>query len=447
MKYQELPQDIEAEKAIFSLILLTPSRFIEIVDLLSPNDFYSIYHQPIWHAMTELFKEGKELDIVAIRSEIKKHNVDSGPIMTALLEAFESSVFGGNLLHFVKIVKDKSLLRQITAVAQSKSYDAQLEGADPHTLLSEFEKDILDIADRSKDAKAHDAPGIITEINADIAKIQETGWKGYNTGFAELDAITGGLIPTQSWIIGAYTGVGKTFFILQTLLNVLEQGGKVMLFSTEMDRKMNILRMLGNLAGLGTINMMRGNMLANEKEEYEKAIEKVRGWGKNLIIYDNVYTIAEIRLKAKKAKIVNEGLDVIAVDFIQNLRGKESIYERMSEAAVSLQQLAQELECTMIIGSQVSQQAAGWQSKEAIEFKGAGEIAAIADVAIWLQKSKEDQNVRNVLIRKIRHGAPGKFQARLSFPSGRFVDMNASTPQEQRKESQDNVKDQLQFGE
>jgi len=239
-------------------------------------------------------------------------------------------------------------------------------------------------------------------------------------------------------VVGAYTGSGKTFLILQFLLNTLRDGAKVILFSTEMDRKMNMLRLIGNIAGLGTIEMMRGKLLENEEEDFRKAQQELRSYKDKLTIYDNVYNLSDIRLKAKKIKLT-KGLDIIAVDFIQNLRGAESIYERMAEAAVGLQQIAQELNVTVLIGSQVSQASAGWQSKEAIEYKGAGEIAAVADVGMWMAPDTADQSLRKIIIRKMRHGERIKFDVKLQFPSGRIVDADL----DKKFQEGDDVKQQL----
>lgn len=426
MQYQDVPRDDEAEKAILSIILSNPDRLIEVIDLLSPLDFWIISHQQIWTAIIEVFRAGHDLDIVSIRNQLKKSEVDVQPALTALSEAFNSEALDTNLFNFIKQVQNKSRLRKIIQTISNHSTAAYLENADASKVLNGIEKDILKISDTLIESKPINAEGIIHEVNADLAQSQERGWQGYQTGFVKLDSLTGGLIPTQSWIIGAYTGIGKSFFILQILLNVLRQGGKVVLFSTEMDRKINMLRLIGNIAEVGTINLMRGSLTEGEKIRVEKAKQELSSFKDNLIIYDNVYDLAELRLKSKKIKITN-GLNIIAVDFIQNLRGKESLYERMSEAAVGLQQLAQELGVTMIIGSQVSQAAAGSYNKEAIEFKGAGEIAAIADVALWLSKPKNnsDESLRQVMIRKVRHGAPGWFEVKLTFPAGKVVDMEA----------------------
>lgn len=420
MNETAMPCNVNAERAIFSILLYSPERFIEIADLLKAKDFYYLPHQDIWQAMHSLYKQGKDIDVVSIKTELSKTNIDTKPAMVDLVKCYEEIVVGDNLKNFIEDVKNKSTLRDIISLSYKYSQDSRLEVTNASTLLANYERDLVEISDTIRDDRPTDAGGILNEIRADMARGEESGWKGFNTGFKKIDDDTGGFIPTQCWIVGGYTGCGKTFVLLQLLLNALEQGAKVMLFSTEMDRKMNMLRLLGNMAGLGTIRMLKGKLEEGEKTKMIEAEKKLSTYKRNLTIYDNVYTVEEIRLKAKKKKL-REGLDVIFVDFIQNLRGDENIYERMSNAAISLQQIAQELNITMIIASQVSQAAASWSNKESIEYKGAGEIAAIADVGIWIKKVDADKNAREIILRKVRHGVPGSILVRISFPSGRIV--------------------------
>lgn len=416
----KLPHNISAERAIFSIILTDPDRFIEIADKLRVGDFYSLTSQEIWQAMRSIYLKGNDIDAVSIKSEISKQEIDTKPALTELCRCYEGTVSKGNLMSFVKEVKDKSMLRQIIGMTNKYLEDSKLEEANPLNILGRIEKNIVDLSEQIKDDRPTNAKGILGEIKIDIEKGMAEGWKGFDTGLEPLDRRTGGFLPTHTWIIGGYTSLGKTFFVLQLALNVLRQGAKVMIFSTEMDRKMIVLRMLGNLAGLGTINILKGNIDEADKAELADAEKLLAGYKDNLLIYDNVYTLEEIRLKAKKEKIRN-GLDIIIVDFIQNLRGEASIYERMSNAAIRLQQIAQELNITMIITSQVTQSSAGWGGKEAIEYKGAGEIAAVADVGLWINRVKDDKDARRIILRKVRHGSPARFDVRFLFPSGRVV--------------------------
>lgn len=429
-----LPSNLIAEKAVLSLILSNPETLVEVIDYLLPNDFYENVHQEIWATIVSLYRACHELDIVTIKMELMRQNLDPKPAMESLSEIYQSlPVLGQNLMTFAKEVKNKSMLRQLLGLAGKYMISSKLDNVQAENLLEELEKDVVDLNDKLKDDRPTDPSGILNEINMDIARGEKEGWQGFDTGFRWLDEQTGGLIPTQCWIIGGYTGGGKSFFLLQMILNILSRGAKVMLISTEMDRKINMMRLLGNLAGLGTIKMLKSRLEDDEKYQMIEAQNKLKEYQNSLVIYDNVYTIEDIRLKAKKRKI-REGLDVLFVDFIQNLRGAENIYERMSNAAVELQHIAQELKITVVIASQVSQASANWQNKEAIEYKGAGEIAAVADVAIWLKKVEDDLSARQVILRKVRHGIPGHFMVRMSFPSGRVIDLDRANIKEENSE-------------
>ena len=420
-----MPHDTAIEKALIASLLLTPKRFGEVVDRLSNNDFYSDHYRVIWKAMENIYNQGKDIDLVLLQNELKNEDDTQLGVNKTLIDCCSADyTLGKNLLTLVDAIKNKSLLRRIISVNQNNALKAQLDDIQAISLLGEMEKDVVEISEQVIDKRPNDVSGILAEIHKDMVQGEKNKWRGYQTGFKWLDQQTGGFIPTQCWVIGSATGTGKTFFTLQLILNILEQGAKICLFSTEMDRKTNMLRLIGNLAGIGTIKIMKGLLDENERKQVKIAANKLKKFNKQLMIYDNVYSVEEIRLKAKKQKL-SGGLDIVIVDFIQNLRGAESIYERMSNAAIQLQQIAQELDVTVVITSQVSQASIGWKnSNEAIGYKGAGEIAAIADVGVWINRVEDDVFLRNIILRKVRHGIPGQFRVRMSFPSGRVIDVD-----------------------
>ena len=98
------------------------------------------------------------------------------------------------------------------------------------------------------------------------------------------------------------------------------------------------------------------------------------------------------------------GLDILAIDYIQNLWGDGSIYERMSRLAPILQYLAKELQITIIALSQVSNQHARGDTGGLINYKGAGEIAASADLGIELEREKDNKDRMKFIVKKNRHG-------------------------------------------
>ena len=100
----------------------------------------------------------------------------------------------------------------------------------------------------------------------------------------------------------------------------------------------------------------------------------------------------------------------MAIDYLQNIWGKGSIYERMSAMAPQLQFLAKELQITIIALSQINNESARETSGPVIGYKGAGEIAAAADFGIIIERYPRDsinKDKLKVSIRKNRHGQVG----------------------------------------
>ena len=438
MKYTDLPHDETIERGIFNRILVTsPKEIKHIVDKLQPSDFFSEPHQQIWQAMIDLFSLDKDIDFPSMRMQLKKSDIDPQPALRVLSESLGEDISASHLNDLVQEVKNKSLLRQIIRASKSHTYSAQMENANAMKLLTDIEKDILSIVDKTEDPKPVDAEGIVNEVRRDMALGIREGWRIFNTGFSKIDAQTGGLIPSQMWVFGAYTGTGKTFWLLQVILNVLEQGAKVILFSTEMDRKMNMLRMIGNLAELGSIQMIKNELVDYQIEAMQKAQEKLASYKNALTIYDNVNTTAEIRLKIKKQQLTH-GADIVVVDYIQGLKGDGEIYSRMADASSQLYTMTKELRITLLAGSQIPQDAAGYKNKEAINYKGAGEIAEVCDVGLWMKKTEGSTTDRTIGMRKLRHGEGKNAYARLSFPSGRFIDLDVNAD-----DKHISIKDQL----
>lgn len=431
-----MPRNLEAETALLSLAFLS-SDMTEVFEMLEPSDFYETTHQQIWQAIIANYESGHGIDVVVIQDELKKQNLDAKSAMQVVLSVFESpTVFGGNAKKFAHEIKNAAILRRLLTVLEGANQQAQVSGSQPRELITELEKNLIELSEEVIDKRPQDSDGILDEVEVDIENTRKNGWKAVQTQIPALDEVTGGFIPTHVWIVGAYTGTGKTFFLVQMILNILKQGKTVMMISTEMDRKMIMLRLLGNLCGIKPLKIMRGQLDDYELEQLDKAKQQLRSYKNQLFIVDNVYTTHEIRLKAKKVKLETGNLDVLMVDFIQNLQGQESIYERMSQAAIDLQEMAQSLNTTVVIASQVSQQGATRFGKdEVIEYKGAGEIAAIADVGLWITKYKPKEaekfgfeehrtdsggviTYRKLLLRKVRHGEPGVVDLRMDFPAG-----------------------------
>ncbi len=250
-------------------------------------------------------------------------------------------------------------------------------------------------------------PVIMDRLRGEINRVQEVGKIGEHSGFRFIQNAIGGLVPTFLYIVGAYTSAGKTAFMIQLTINALlkNENIRIAIYSTEMVSTHILLRMLANLSAIPSLQILKGDLSQEQSEILSNASKRIEK--ANIYIFDNIYTTDGIR---KACEGVGD-LDVVFVDFIQNLEGQGGIYERMSKVAVELQQIAKELNTCVVAMSQVANEALR-EDSQAILYKGAGEIAAAADLGLWLSRNLNNPMDLKVAIRKNRHGITGKSELR-----------------------------------
>ena len=97
-------------------------------------------------------------------------------------------------------------------------------------------------------------------------------------------------------------------------------------------------------------------------------------------------------MKAKKHKLQDD-ISLIAIDYVQNIHGSGDLYQDMRAVSMDLDKLKKDLSVTVIALSQVTNESAKMNS-EVIGLKGAGELAAAADIVLWLKRVKGEGKER-----------------------------------------------------
>jgi replicative DNA helicase len=67
------PQNQEAEIAVLGAILINGSAINEVADLLVPDSFYNEQHKVIYKAMEALYRERSPIDILTVKTMLKKN--------------------------------------------------------------------------------------------------------------------------------------------------------------------------------------------------------------------------------------------------------------------------------------------------------------------------------------------------------------------------------------
>ena len=66
------PQSLEAEESLLSAILIDNSTLFDILDILTPEDFYRSAHQKIFSAITDLFSRNEPVDLVTLANILRE---------------------------------------------------------------------------------------------------------------------------------------------------------------------------------------------------------------------------------------------------------------------------------------------------------------------------------------------------------------------------------------
>jgi replicative DNA helicase len=212
MLERPLPHSAEAERAILGAIVLDNSLVNQAVELLRPEDFYTRAHQFVFRAMIALSERGSEINPILLGEELRREGAleQTGGI-TFISELTYGLPHFTNVAAYAKVVKGKSLMRQLVKVANKVTSEALEEEDEPEVILDHAEQMIFALADeRTRQGFSHIKP-VADQL---LEKVQEMAGRsamltGLTSGFTELDTMTSGLQPSDLIIVAARPSMGK----------------------------------------------------------------------------------------------------------------------------------------------------------------------------------------------------------------------------------------------
>src|SRR5688572_1790862 len=144
---RSLPHSAEAERAILGGILIDNGLISQAIELLRPEDFYIPSHRRIFGAMSALFERGGEINPILIGEELKKENalesVGGISFITNLTYGLPHST---NIENYAKVVRGKSMLRQLIKTSNKITQEALAEEDEPEIILDHAEHSIFLLA-------------------------------------------------------------------------------------------------------------------------------------------------------------------------------------------------------------------------------------------------------------------------------------------------------------
>jgi replicative DNA helicase len=411
----------EAEQSVIGTILLEGTLFETLT--IEPGHFYEPRHQRIFEAMREINSQGKAIDVVTVTHELGDDIQSVGGVMylTQLVESIPSTI---SLKHYESIVFESYRARETRKLAMQYAEDPSDE--DLHKLINNLEK-TSEIGIQEEEATTKDT---LLEIAAELMEPPEQNERGYKTGFADFDEMTGGVQPTDLVIIAARPSVGKTAFALNIGAGHCKNDGTTHIFSLEMPRKQLLHRMI---SAEGRIDGQKWRSMRFSEEDYNRAmiaIGIVSDW--NLHIHEQESTINQI--KAKIRKEVSEKPDerhLVIIDYLQLITSTGRYERRDLEVGAmtrELKMLAKELDIPIILLSQLNRAVESRQDKRPMQsdLRESGNIEQDADVIGFLYRDDyydtetTKQNIIEIILSKQRNGPTGTVELQFQKEFGKF---------------------------
>lgn len=418
---RRLPFSMPAEQSLLGAVLIDPSSLNEVAALLKGEDFYLEEHRQIYLAMQELFLTNRDIDVVTLIDTLVTRGVydkaGGEDYVRTLSEAVPDAL---NVKDYARIIKEKSILRQLIDAAGEISDGAYSEQESVTSILDHAENLIFKIA------QGRDTQGFrhIREVLQDVyGHLQELrtnaeATQGTKTGFSLLDRVLAGMGKSDLVLIGARPGMGKTSFALNIATNVAKQTKKaVCIFSLEMSAEQLVNRVLASEALVNSYALRTGELTPEDWEHLAVASGELSGCD---ILIDDTSGMTVTAMKAKLRRVQNLGLVVIDyLGLMQGDRHNDNRVQEVSEISRSLKIMAKELMVPVICCAQLSRGPESRTDKKPMlsDLRDSGAIEQDADTVIFLYRSeyyKTDESASNqttsiaeVIIAKNRHGSTG----------------------------------------
>lgn len=372
------------QNSVLGALLIKPSLFIEVSNLLHPSMFDSDL-QAIAGKIWEIKDKGQGYTVSIIADEVNDRKK-----VTELLQ------YAKDGYNFMPDYADRISKGWLTNEYFRISEDAQrklLEGEDYFKVMSEVEAERGIIEGMIyKEETLFDA---VKAANQMVEDMLSPGLSGIDTGFTDLNGWTGGFRPGKLVIIAARPGIGKTTIALQYLTAACNAGKRCAFFSFEMSQQELLFELALQQTGLQKKDFINRQVTDMDKEAIFEAHAKIYEWPMYLIDFQKCAPIVQQVIdKARRLKEA-EGLDAVFIDYMQLLSAYGSYQSRTYElgaASKLLKLLSQELQIPVMVLAQINRSSelrGGSKRPQVSDIKDSGQIEQDADLIELLYRSEK----------------------------------------------------------
>lgn len=393
---RKIPNSIETEQVVLGSFLSNYEIFIEVSAKIKHDFFYNLTHRLIFQAISELLDNSITPDPISVFNHIKANSPDVEIELQYLLDLSEIALMG-NMEHYLEILKERYILRELIAFGHSisevgynpngQTLNAIFDGISTkynniNSLLINKQKPYIVLKEAVFD--------YITQIQA---QSQSQKVVGVMTGLQEIDNITGGLMPGELIIVAGRPGMGKTAFALSIAENVsIVQKRSSLIFSLEMTTNQITGRIISLSERINSRDLRSADLTHDDMEKLYVFSSRIKD-APLFITYSAGVNVNDIKNYSRKVKSENEALDLIIIDYVQIISSHRNVQNRAQELAEisrQLKVLALELDVPIMVLSQLNRDVESRSDKRPniADLRESGALEQDADVIMLLYRDE-----------------------------------------------------------
>ena len=432
------PHNLEAEASVLGSLMLDRNAIVRVADFLRPEDFYLDHHAQVYRAALNLYDRSDPLDLLTLAAELERMRVLERIGGQAFLAELQSSVpTAANVEYYGHLIEEGATKRKLITAGGRITALGFDEGTPADDALDAAESVIFNIAE-----------GRITQDFVPLKDILKNTWdqieavhkdqsivSGVPSGFADLDAKTGGFQKSDLIVIAGRPGQGKTSLVLNVAQNAsIQYKIPVAIFSLEMSEQQLVTRLLCSEAAVDSYRLRTGLL---KDAEWPRIAQAMGALSEAQIYIDDAPSVSvmEMRTKARRLKSANN-LGLLIVDYLQLMQGRnaENRVQEVSEISRGLKSLARELQIPIIACSQLSREPEKRidHRPQLADLRESGAIEQDSDLVLFIYRERfyndnipeDKRNIAEIIIAKHRNGPTGKVELLFIDEQTKFANLD-----------------------
>lgn len=405
-----------AERFLIGSILIDNGVVKDVMTIVTPDMFTDRLSMELYKASLNCNSTNEEITFVALINRTESIEFPREDIQEYIKEVVSDVITSAGAKGYAMQIRNDYLCRQFTGLMSYTQID--LKASNVEDRIGEMIYNLQSLQE-NKSTGLRSMSDIVAENKK--THFTENDIKRYETGFEQLDLITGGLEGGDICIVAARPSVGKSAFSTQIAIQMAQKGLKIAIYNLEMRERQIYERLLSNSSKIDLQRVRLATAYLNDEEE------KVKIANYNLASLPIFVSSGSTKVSKIENEVRHRDIDVIIIDYLQLIKPERSNGNRVQEVSEimhDVKALAMTLDIPIIVLSQLNRSLEGRADKEPMmaDLRESGDIENDASVIVMLWNLTANRQFKGIKVEKNRNGVLGKIVAEFKGSEMKFLE-------------------------